>query len=101
MKSKLSLGLLLCFLTNISFANDVWVPYIPAPVPILTQPVVEVPLIPSVTYSTMLRPVSITYGWVPYTINKPIVVEKRCLFCRYSYIIYQPSIEWVYQPIYR
>lgn len=89
-----------CTFTISAFGNDVWIPHI-APSPVLMPPVVEVPLVPSVTYSTSVQPMPIIYGWVPYRVNKAVVVEKRCLFYRYQYIIYQPTIEWIYQPVYR
>jgi hypothetical protein len=86
--------LLVFVLTSNSYANDTWMPHI-AP----SYPVVEVPLVPSVVYSTRPNPTTISYGWVPYRVDKAVLVEKRCLFYRYQYIVYQPSIEWVYQPV--
>lgn len=98
-KSTILMTMFLYALTNNVLAHDVWVPYTPAPV--LMPPVVQVPKIPSVTYSTSPQPMPIVYGWVPYRVNKAVIVEKRCMFHRYQYIEYQPTIEWVYQPVYR
>lgn len=90
------------FSSNVYANSSDWIPYIPQPV-ILQPPVVEVPLTPSVTYSNVViqKPLVLTYDWVPYTVNKTILVEKCGLFCKYRYFTVQPTIEWVYQPVWR
>ena len=79
-----------------------WVPHVPyiKPVPV-TQPVVEVPAVPSVTYSTYTRPLMIMYDWVPYSVNHLVVTERYGLFCRHRTYHYEPRVEWVYQPVWK
>ena len=91
------LGLLFCLLSNLAFANGGWIPYNHE----VSPPVVEVPLVPSITYSTTIttQP-TLTYRWIPIYVNKPVVINNYGIFCRRQQIIYQPTIEWVYQPYY-
>jgi len=79
-----------------------WVPHAPyiKPVPV-TQPVIEVPVVPSVTYSTYNRPLMIMYDWVPYSVNHLVVTERQGLFCRHRTYHYEPRVEWVYQPVWK
>lgn len=96
----ISLVVLSCA-TSYCYADNDWIAYQYRPVP----PVVYVPTYPTVTYSTqetfIVRPVIITHGWVPYYTTKTVVTESRGIFCKYSTVVQQPTIEWVYQPIYR
>ncbi len=81
-------------------AND-WIPYQVQPSP----PQVYVPSVPSVTYYTqetyVPRPLILAYDWVPYYSTKTFVVDRHGLLCKYRTIISQPTIEWVYQPVWR
>lgn len=95
----LGLGLSI-FINNIAYAGA-WVPANPAPVSVVSAPVVEVPMIPSVTYSTYAKPLIIMYDWVPYTVNHLVVTEKQGLFCRHRTYHYEPRVEWIYQPVWK
>lgn len=97
---------LLCLLffvgaTNITFGSSDWIPYETHPTP----PVVHSPMIPSVTYRTtenwISRPLILTYDWVPYYVNKTIVVERQGFLCKYRTVITQPVVEWIYQPVWK
>lgn len=65
-------------------------------------PIVEVPTVPVQTFSTYhtVRPNIMVYQWVPYVVTRPVVVNQRTLFCDRTYIINQPTIQWVYQLTY-
>lgn len=98
--------ILFCFLGMIFFAQPImaandWIPYTVEPSP----PLVYVPQIPSVTYSTeqywFAKPLILSYDWVPYHSYKTIVVERQGLLCKYRTVITQPTIEWIYQPVWR
>lgn len=39
------------------------------------------------------------YQWIPYIVNEPVVVEKRCLLIKRYEIEYRPTTRWVLQPI--
>jgi hypothetical protein len=87
-------------MTTANAHND-WIPYTVVPTP----PVIEVPMVPSVTYSTRdyftPRPAILTYDWVPYYSTKTLTVERQGLLCKYRTVIQQPCIEWVYQPVWK
>lgn len=92
-----------CFLvlTNSGYCSNDWIPYTTHPTP----PQVYVPQIPSITYSTqescLARPLILTYDWVPYYSTKTIVIDRQGLLCKHRTIIQQPTIEWVYQPVWK
>ena len=95
----------ICFLFFVAFYasegyshNSGWVASSAVVTP--TPPVVEVPSVPAVTYSTFTTPINITYGWVPYYYNSQIVTEKRFFFCRRYFTVQRPAVQWVYQPVY-
>jgi hypothetical protein len=91
-----SLALLFC--GNCCAKAD-WVPFVEN-VPV--YPIVEVPTIPSVTYTNIvLQPQVVRYQWVPVYINRPIVIQQQGFFIKKQQIIYQPTVEWVIQPVYR
>lgn len=82
---------------NIGYTHGTWIPSTAVP----TYPIVETPLVPSVTYSTYVVTADIVrYQWMPVYVNKPVVVNNYGLFCRKRQVIYQPQIEWTLQPIY-
>lgn len=87
--------------TNISYGDSNWIPYQPQPLP----PQVYVPATPSITYYTpemyLVRPLILTYDWVPYNSSKTIVLERQGFLCKHRTIINQPIIEWVYQPVWK
>jgi hypothetical protein len=90
------------FTANVGNCANDWVPYCQRPSP----PQVYVPLTPSVSYYTtetyiLQRPAILTYDWVPYYTTKTIVVERQGLICKYRTTIIQPTIEWIYQPVWR
>lgn len=62
-------------------------------------PIVYVPTVPTRIYSTYVVPQTRTmvYQWVPYIVNRPVVVEHRGLFCNRTYVVNQQTIQWVYQ----
>lgn len=90
--------LLMLLWCDVSYGHNDWVPYVAYPnaPTIYTAPVV--------TYSTqeywVPKPV-ISYDWVPYYTTKTIVVERLGFLCKYRTVIQQPTIEWIYQPVWR
>ena len=88
-------------ITNIAYCANDWIPYEVRP----SVPQIYVPSIPSVTYSTseiwIQRPHILSYDWVPYHTYKTIVIERQGLLCKYRTTITQPTIEWIYQPVWR
>lgn len=101
MKIILMAILLTLTTTNITYGYNEWIPYYTHPSP----PQVYVPQTPSITYSTretwIAKPLICTYDWVPYYTNKTIVIERQGLLCKYRTVINQPTIEWVYQPVWK
>lgn len=97
----IALGLLLGFYSSTGYGAGTWVPHQPATV--IAPPVVVTPILPEVTYSTYPVPVSrfLTYDWVPYTVNQLIIKERQGLFCKHRTYIYQPTTEWIYQPVWK
>ena len=93
------LGLAIAFWSNIGYThNGGW---IAVQAPLVAPPVVEVPAVPSVTYSTYPQwPVLMypRYDWVPHYVNRLVVVEKRGLLCRHKTYYYEPTVEWIYTP---
>ena len=88
--------IMICLIPAVAHAHNEWVPSTAVP----TYPVVQTPLIPSVTYSTYVVPVNtIRYQWIPVYINKPVTVYNFGLFCRRQHTIYQPQIQWTLQPV--
>ena len=87
------------FLCSIGYAhNTEWVPY---NLEVIPPPVVETPLVPSITYTTFTIPINrVRYQWVPVHINRPVVVNTWGILCKKQQVIYQPQIEWTLQPIY-
>jgi hypothetical protein len=88
---------------NICASND-WIPYQNTNNHVqLFQPVIEISSTPTITYSNIyiFKPQIITYGWVPYNVMKTTIIEKQGIFFQHKYIIQQPCIEWIYQPIYK
>lgn len=93
-----------CFIitTNVGYCANDWVPYCPQPSP----PQVYVPFTPSVSYYTtetymLQRPLILTYDWVPYYVTKTVVLERQGFLCKHRTVINQPTIEWVYQPVWK
>ncbi len=67
----------------------------------LSPPVVEVPSVPSVTY-TVPAP-TVTYTWVPYYHYRQVIVERPrwCFFFKKERVVVsQPFVNWVYAPVY-
>lgn len=95
MKIKLGVIILTFILglyCNTSYCHDEWV---------AAYPVVETPLVPAVTYITHTVPINyVTYRWVPVYVNRPVIINNYGIFCRKQYVVYQPTIEWIYQPYY-
>lgn len=84
-----------------AYAHNGW---IPSSIPYATTyspPIIEVPSVPTLVYSTYQQPLPISYAWVPYYVNKPLIIERHGLLCKYRVVTYQTVIEWIYQPIYR
>lgn len=55
---------------------------------------------PVIQTYTIPRP-TVVYGVVPYYYNLPVIRERRCWFLRKErQIIYQPQVQWYYQPLY-
>lgn len=90
------LGMFFWLLSGSCFAGCYdWVPYNNN----MSPPIIEVPATPSITYTTKIitRP-TLTYILTPVYINKPIIINNYGILCNRQQIIYQPTIEWVYQP---
>lgn len=96
----LTLVIAVLFCSN-AYAISEWIPYQPKPVP----PQVYVPSIPSITYSTqenwITRPITLSYEWVPYYSTQTLVLERQGLLCKYRTVMTQPTIKWVYQPVWK
>lgn len=92
-----------CFLltTNIGNCANDWIPYCVQPSP----PQVYVPTVPSISYYTtetyIQRPLILTYEWVPYHSTKTFVIERQGFLCKYRTIISKPTIDWIYQPVWK
>lgn len=91
-----------CLLSKACYAG-VWVPY--GNTPVLRPPVVEVPAVPSATYSTFYNTgfpplLPIRYDWVPYYVNSLVVTERFGLLGRRRSYHYEPKVEWILQPVY-
>lgn len=90
---------ILMLYSTICFGGSEWIPYVenmPA------YPTVEVPMTPSISYTNIIVNQNVTrYHWVPIFINRPIVINQSGMFIKRQQIIYQPTIEWVIQPVYR
>tara|TARA_B100000073_G_scaffold26282_1_gene20344 strand:+ start:609 stop:914 length:306 start_codon:yes stop_codon:yes gene_type:complete len=94
------LTIILCLFASVCYSGT-WVPY--GATPVLRPPVIEVPAVPSVTYSTYPQwPVLIypRYDWVPYYVNNLVVTERFGFFGRRRSYHYEPKVEWVLQPVY-
>lgn len=93
--------LILLFLCNVTYGNNDWIYYTTKPSP----PSVYVPSIPSITYSTqetwIAKPLILSYDWVPYYSTKTIIIERQGLLCKYRTVVSQPTIEWIYQPVWK
>lgn len=97
-KIILALVFTLTICCNVGYSHGEWVAAYPT---VATYPVIETPLVPSVTYTTYTVPVNyVRYQWVPVYTNKPVSVNTWGIFCKKQQVIYQPQIEWVLQPIY-
>jgi len=92
--------ILLSIISVNCFADQNWIPYIPNQNIVVTIPTIEVQYVPQVNYYIPRQPI-LTHEWVPYYVNKPIIIEQRGLFCRHQYIMYQPVMEWFYRPVWK
>lgn len=80
------------------FGSTDWIPYVQN---YYTYPIIEVPTVPSVTYTNITIPQNIVrYQWVPIYNQRPTFINQYGLFVKRQQVIYQPTIEWVLQPIY-
>lgn len=94
----LGLGL---FLTNACNGhNNNWIAYRQIPTTV-QSPIVEVPVVPSITYSTYPKSLIMMHDWVPYTVNHLVMTERYGLFCRNRTYHYETRTEWIYQPVWR
>lgn len=84
--------------SSVCFGRSEWIPFIEN---VTIYPTVEVPLVPSAVYSNIIvNPNIVRYQWVPVFVNKPVIINQSGLLIKRQQIIYQPTIEWVIQPIY-
>lgn len=96
---KTMLLFVLMFYSSICFGGSEWIPYVEN---VTIYPTVEVPAVPSMTFSNIIvNPNVVRYQWVPMFINRPVVINQSGVFIKRQQVIYQPTIEWVIQPIYR
>jgi hypothetical protein len=73
-----------------------WIPYVAN-----TYPTIEVPTVPSVTYSNIMIPMNtIRYQWIPIYYNRPVIINNYGLFIKKQEVVYEPQIQWILQPIY-
>lgn len=84
------------FLTGIAHSQE-WMAMQPTPPVVYTQP------LPSQSYSTFptiqyARPA--IYQPVPIIVNRPVVVDQYGIFCKRTYIVNNPQIQWTYQLIF-
>jgi len=94
----LGLAFMLGLYCNTGYSHGEWVAASPT---VATYPVIETPLVPTVTYTTYTVPVNyVRYQWVPVYTNKPVAVNTWGILCKKQQVIYQPQLEWVLQPIY-
>ena len=94
----LGLAFILGLYCNTGYSHTEWVSASPT---VATYPIIEAPLVPSVTYTTYTIPVNyVIYQWVPVYTNRPVAVNTWGVFFKRQQVIYQPQIEWVLQPIY-
>lgn len=81
------------------FGESEWFPFVEQNT--ITYPSVQVPLTPSITYTNITVSRNfIRYQWVPIIVNRPMIINHNGLFIKKQQIIYQPTIEWIVQPIY-
>lgn len=87
------------FYSTVCLGASEWMPYIEN---VTVYPTVEVPPIPSMTFSNIVvNPNIVRYQWIPIFINRPVVINQSGVFIKRQQVIYQPTIEWVIQPVYR
>lgn len=43
----------------------------------------------------------LNYEWIPYYFNKAVITEKYGFLCHHQTIRYEPSVVWLYQPVWR
>lgn len=41
----------------------------------------------------------VMYQYVPYIVNQPVVIEKRCFFHSAQRVTYVPIVQYYYQPV--
>lgn len=87
---------------NICLASD-WMPYHPVSPSIVTtyqvQPIATQPHYN--VFITQPRTPILVYELTPYVFNKPIIIERHGIFCQYKTIVYEPSVVWFYQGIWK
>jgi hypothetical protein len=94
---KYLLIILLLIVSNTTYAQNVWIPY---------QPTIQTyPIVPIQPIFIQPQPVIIynypTYIPIPTITYQPIFIQKRFLCYHRSYLVNEPVLRWVYQPIYR
>lgn len=89
----------ICLFSNQIYAQNEWVPYRE---PYITQNISQNIILQTNIENIYIRPPVLMYDWMPYYINQMAILEKRNnWFCQQQYIIYQPTIQWVYQPVWK
>lgn len=79
-----------------SYANE-WVSYIPVQTNhIVTQTVVPYPIV-----QQQIRAPVLVYELTPYYFYRAIVSERFGIFCQQKTVSYEPSVVWIYQPVWR
>jgi hypothetical protein len=96
---KTTLCAILMFCSSICLGSSEWIPYVEN---VTSYPTTEVQLVPSITYTNIVVNQNvIRYHWVPIFINRPVIINQSGMFIKRQQIIYQPTIEWIIQPVYR
>ena len=82
--------LLAIVICNSVYAQD-WIPYVNN-----HQQVVQT----TVTQQTYIPPQPvITYQYVSYITQQPVIIEQRCLLYRTQKIVYVPQVQYFYHPV--
>lgn len=94
------LFLFLTISTNIGYAETIWIPYNPTNV-VITQQIRQPVVVEAPQYIIYNKPLVLMYDWVPYHTNRLVITDKRGIIHNYRTYHYEPTIQWIYQPIIR
>lgn len=79
-----------------SYASE-WVSYVPVQTSqVITQTVVTYPIV-----QHQIRVPVLVYELTPYYFYRTTVSERFGIFCQHKTVSYEPSVVWIYQPVWR